>query len=53
MVELVRSLAVAGVSAPVGIETWDEELLRQGLTVAAARLAESLRSVLSAATAAV
>jgi sugar phosphate isomerase/epimerase len=50
VVELVRSLAAAGVSAPVGIETWDEELLRQGPTVAAARLAESLRSVLSAAT---
>jgi sugar phosphate isomerase/epimerase len=52
MVELVRSLSAAGVSAPVGIETWDEQLLRQGPTVAAARLRESLRSVLSAATAA-
>jgi sugar phosphate isomerase/epimerase len=53
MVELVRSLAAAGVSAPVGIETWDEELLREGPTVAAARLAQSVRSVLSAATAVV
>jgi sugar phosphate isomerase/epimerase len=49
VVDLVRSLAAAGVSAPVGIETWDEELLRQGRAVAAARLAESVRSVLSVA----
>ncbi len=49
VVELVRRLARAGVRAPVGVETWDEELLRQGPVVAATRLAQAARSVLSLA----
>jgi sugar phosphate isomerase/epimerase len=50
VVEMVRAWMSAGVSAPVGVETWDEALLRQGPAVAAKRLAESLRGVLAAAT---
>jgi sugar phosphate isomerase/epimerase len=49
VVDLVRTLAAAGVTAPVGVETWDEQLLGQGPAAAASRLAESVRSVLSAA----
>jgi len=49
LLAIVRRIAVAGVHAPVGIETWDEQLLRQGPGPAAARLAEALRSLLAAA----
>jgi sugar phosphate isomerase/epimerase len=49
VVEMLRGLARAGVRAPVGVETWDEELLGRGHAVAARRLAEAVRSVLSSA----
>jgi sugar phosphate isomerase/epimerase len=49
VVEMLRGLARAGVRAPVGVETWDEELLGRGHAVAAVRLAEAVRSVLSSA----
>jgi sugar phosphate isomerase/epimerase len=47
--ELLHQLARAGVTAPVGIETWDEQLLKKGPVVAADVLARSVRRVLEAA----
>ncbi len=45
--KLLRDLARAGVKGPVGIETWDEQLLKKGSVFAATRLAGALRRVLS------
>ncbi len=49
IVDLLRDFAQAGVTAPVGIEVWSEELLRHGPAVTATRLAEALRRVLASA----
>jgi sugar phosphate isomerase/epimerase len=44
---LLGTLEEMGVRAPVGIEVWDEELLAQGPLIAAQRLADALRAVLT------
>ncbi len=49
LVALMRSLAAQGVRAPVGIEVFDVDLLKQGPEAAAKRLGASLRHVVDEA----
>ena len=53
IVDLLRTLAQMGVTAPVGVEVWDRELLEQGPGEAARQLAAATRRTLVEAGAAI